>query len=50
MLGGDAYGVLPSCVRLKGCTRHFELETQDQIELEINKICNGIVKSNGVNI
>jgi len=50
MSGGETYNVSPSNIRLKGCTRHFDLETQDLIEFEIQGICEGIAKANGVEI
>ena len=48
--GGDAYNILPSLVTLAGCTRHFDRETQDQIESQIHKICQGVAVCNDVEI
>jgi len=47
---GDAYNVIPCNAVLGGTARAFRPEVQDQVEAAMERICNGIAASYGVQV
>ncbi len=47
---GDAYNVIPDHAVLGGTVRAFRPEVQDQVEAAMERICNGIAASFGVQV
>ena len=45
--GGDAYNVIPNEAEIKGCTRCFSAKVQEQFELEMRRIAEGICQAYG---
>ena len=47
---GDVYNVIPDHAQLGGTVRAFRAEVQDQVEAAMERICNGIAASHGVQV
>jgi hippurate hydrolase len=47
---GDAYNVIPDHAVLGGTVRAFRPEVQDQVEAAMERICNGIAATHGVQV
>ncbi len=47
---GGAYNVLPERAELRGTARAFRTEVQDLIEAAMERVCNGVAASHGVQV
>jgi hippurate hydrolase len=47
---GDAYNIIPELALLAGTVRAFRAEVQDQVEAAMERVCNGIAASFGVQV
>lgn len=50
MQGGSAYNVIPTEVRLGGCTRYFSEEVRSMVATELERIANGCAATFGIEV
>lgn len=50
MQGGSAYNVIPTEVRLGGCTRYFSEEVRSLVATELERIANGCAATFGIEV